>query len=598
MFHPYVSPVVRTSTRGFLYRGALAAAMLLALTPVIPGAGPLTAMAQSARDAAGVVLYSKAVGVEPKPREFKALGQRVGVNQPVQFVDGTQEVLNMGSVLVLVEYRSTNLPTLQKPADITRARTEYKRLQDTLRVYPALSAYVSKPLAALKADMDRYDTGDRKISGKWLTAAEYEAIVSGGSATSAGAPPSVPTNGGDSAPASSGPADRKLFNFATRDGKKYERIYVSRIDEDSIVVTSEFGASRVRWEMLPDNIDIFPVDVQNRRAAIQKERARKMRDMRARIAEGAERLRTENLTVVGWGTLKSPEELLRVVSAGIGRAHGVAVHQDGTLTTWGNESMATVPQTITDAQEVSVGDMHSIVLRKGGTVYCWGNSGDGRCTPPDNLTNVVAVSAGGRHTLALTAEGKVYAWGADDMGQCTVPNGLEFVVAIAAGGSHSLALTAEGKIVGWGDNSRNQLNVPATARDIIALDCGNNHSVALRSNGVVVAWGDNGAKQCAFPPETKDVRGIAAGGDSSLALMPNRVIGCGDNSQQQLTVTGLSNAKPLLVAVSSNGGLALIPAPPKLLQATAPKPAPPAPKAPAPAPAPAPSPAPAGEEKK
>ncbi|HSI86409.1 MAG: RCC1 domain-containing protein [Candidatus Methylacidiphilales bacterium] len=556
----------RSSLSGNLVRCTFAAA-LLAFLPGID-----MARAQVQPDATGVIVYSKAVGVEAKPREFRSLGTRVGLNQPISFAGGGDETLNYGNIRVIVLYSASVLPTIRTDAEATRARTELKRLEDTAARYPTVQPYLAKAISTLKSDVERFDGGSRKVEGKWLTAAEYQQSLTERTTTSRN-------------------NDRQYFSFTAKDKKKHENIYVSRVDEDSIVVTSDFGASRVRWELLPDDLSSFPQDVQDRRANLIRERTRQMRDMRNRLTQSTERLRSQNLSLISWGDMKAPEDLVQVVDVGIGRTHGVAVHKDGTLTTWGVETVATVPEPVTDAAKVSVGEMHSIVLRKNGTVYCWGNSGDGRCTPPTGLRNVVAVAAGGRHSLALTSEGKVYAWGSNVSGQCNVPIGLEYVVAIAAGANHSVALTAEGNIIAWGDGARGQITVPKSVRDVGTIAVGNNHNVAMLNNGTVVAWGDNSVKQCVLPMDMKSVSMIAAGGDSSLALTPERIIGWGDNSHQQ-AMPNIA-VKPVFVAVGPVSGVAMYPAPERLQALNTVKPTPPAP-APTPAPVTAPAPTNAG----
>lgn len=86
---------------------------------------------------------------------------------------------------------------------------------------------------------------------------------------------------------------------------------------------------------------------------------------------------------------------------------------------------------------IAVGTASSVALMEDGSVYTWGNNSSGELgdgskdgtlrrepTKIDGLSDVVAVAAAplqnsdfGRHVLALTANGNVYAWGYNGNGQ-------------------------------------------------------------------------------------------------------------------------------------------------------------------------------------
>ena len=195
---------------------------------------------------------------------------------------------------------------------------------------------------------------------------------------------------------------------------------------------------------------------------------------------------------------------------------------------------------LSDATQIS-GGIHTLALHANGTVTSWGYNalgqlGDGTTTESytpvsvSGLTNVVAVDAGHEHNLALLANGTVMAWGDNYNGElglgssisgggpeicetspCSkvpvqVP-GLSNVVAIAAGYFYSFALLADGTVMAWGfdnygqfgDGTGIQTGCECNAHPVpvpgvsgaIAISVGEDHVVALRGNGAVSAWGEN-----------------------------------------------------------------------------------------------------------
>ena len=177
---------------------------------------------------------------------------------------------------------------------------------------------------------------------------------------------------------------------------------------------------------------------------------------------------------------------------GSGNRHSVALHADGTVRTWGDDSsgqlglgrtlLATAPAVVlglANVSRVSSGQNHVVALLRDGTVWAWGiNSlgqlGDGTTTnrstpaPVAGLDGVVSISAGLGHTLALKGDGSVWSWGVNYHGELgyaesqlrplRVPGLANAdIIAIAAGGAHSLALGRDGTVWGWGENDSGQL---------------------------------------------------------------------------------------------------------------------------------------------
>src|SRR4051812_17711909 len=97
----------------------------------------------------------------------------------------------------------------------------------------------------------------------------------------------------------------------------------------------------------------------------------------------------------------------------------------------GNDFERNYPRRInglSTVRSVATGEHHLVALHNDGTISTWGDNvagqlGDGtnlsRSAPATvpNLSNIVSVKAGGLHTLALGPDGTLFAWGANYYGQ-------------------------------------------------------------------------------------------------------------------------------------------------------------------------------------
>ncbi|HEX7122900.1 MAG TPA: chitobiase/beta-hexosaminidase C-terminal domain-containing protein [Gemmatimonadaceae bacterium] len=248
------------------------------------------------------------------------------------------------------------------------------------------------------------------------------------------------------------------------------------------------------------------------------------------------------------------------------------------------------------------GASHSAVLAYDGTVWTWGGNslgqlGDGTPhprhvpRPVDALTGIVALAAGDDHMLAVDNGGGLWAWGANGSGQIGTGStnqwsgvsrvtSLDGVAAVAAGSAFSMALKNDGTVWTWGANTHGQLGdgtqnprstpaqVPSLA-NVVAIAAGANHALALRVDGTVWAWGHNGGGPLGdgtsinryAPVQTSvitNVTRIAAGSNQSFAIDASGVSWAwGWNAAGQLGTNGASpSIVPQRVLLSDGEGIA------------------------------------------
>ena len=182
--------------------------------------------------------------------------------------------------------------------------------------------------------------------------------------------------------------------------------------------------------------------------------------------------------------------------------------------------------TLSNVAAIACGRNFGLALLQNGTVMSWGENisgqlGIGNLTqqnipvaiPSASLSNVKAVSGGYQFSLALKNDGTVWAWGDNSYGQlgnntytgistpAQVP-GLTNIIAIATGGYHCLALASNGTVWAWGNNADGELGngsttnspVPlqiASLSGVTSIAAGYEHSLAVKSNGSLWAWGGN-----------------------------------------------------------------------------------------------------------
>ncbi|MCL1862478.1 MAG: hypothetical protein FWF78_02810 [Defluviitaleaceae bacterium] len=180
---------------------------------------------------------------------------------------------------------------------------------------------------------------------------------------------------------------------------------------------------------------------------------------------------------------------------------------------------------------VSVRQQHAIALREDGTVWTWGNNNagqrgdgtrdgvrEGNIAPSQVLDDVVAVSAGRIFSMALRSDGSLWAWGSNSRGQLGDDTTVDRIVptriipftpqtpqggvaAVSAASHHTMAILEDGSLWAWGFNNTGQFgngtttnrSEPVQVGQITAwktISAGTSHSAGIRGTGLW-AWGAN-----------------------------------------------------------------------------------------------------------
>ncbi len=242
------------------------------------------------------------------------------------------------------------------------------------------------------------------------------------------------------------------------------------------------------------------------------------------------------------------------VAVSAGGIHSLAIKSDGTLWAWGYNVAGELGDGCTFGSTcynryspgqvgsdntwsaVSGGTAHSVAIKQNGTLWSWGDNGDGEigtgcsgsgCFYYSTLTQITtdthwaSISAGGFFTIAIKTDGTLWAWGSNYAGQLgdgctpmsscankTTPTQIGTDTdwaAVAAGGNHVIALKTNGTLWAWGTNVYGELgngapgptaysSVPVqigTAMDWKTIAVGDMHSLAIKTNGTLWAWGIN-----------------------------------------------------------------------------------------------------------
>ncbi|WP_164975836.1 MULTISPECIES: T9SS type A sorting domain-containing protein [unclassified Chryseobacterium] len=223
-------------------------------------------------------------------------------------------------------------------------------------------------------------------------------------------------------------------------------------------------------------------------------------------------------------------------NASLGYNHSVALKNDGTLWTWGNNQYgqlgdgtstnrnAAIQIGGNDWKKIAAGESHTIAIKTDGTLWTWGSNQHGQLgfgftvnriepTQLGTAADWVSIAGGEYYTLALKSNGTLWAWGLNSSGQLgnntTNSIGIPTQIGTAndwkviiAGLKHTIAIKTDGTLWAWGDNSYGQLGDGTIINKLIPTQIGtdtnwknagvgNHHTIAIKTDGTLWSWGRN-----------------------------------------------------------------------------------------------------------
>lgn len=231
----------------------------------------------------------------------------------------------------------------------------------------------------------------------------------------------------------------------------------------------------------------------------------------------------------------------------VGDSHTLAIKASGTLWSWGwnrfgqlgiggmrDTDVHSTPVQIGTAYKwvsVSVGGFHTLAIRDDNTLWSWGDNKYGQLgnvtTLSERLPNDYwpiqvgtesdwkSVNAGGFHTLATRSNNTLWVWGDNEYGQ--LGNGMitenKYVPiqesddqnwsSVSGGGNHTVAIKNNNELWTWGYNywgqhaSGNRLHVTTTPIQVdsisswLSLTTGFEYTAAIRDDYTLWTWGSN-----------------------------------------------------------------------------------------------------------
>jgi alpha-tubulin suppressor-like RCC1 family protein len=245
------------------------------------------------------------------------------------------------------------------------------------------------------------------------------------------------------------------------------------------------------------------------------------------------------------------------VSCGQEYDHIAAIKTDGTLWTWGNNSVdgqlgigigavigstRSTPVTTfaggNDWRQVSCGGQYTAAIKTDGTLWTWGNGNSGklgnsgfsrRSTPVTTFaggTNWKQVSCGYFHTAAIKTDGTLWIWGRNTLGQLGDSTSGSFTSKatpvttfaggndwrqVSCGGVHTAAIKTDGTLWSWGVSGALGSNTSARSTPITTfaggtdwkqVSAGSNSTVAIKTDGTLWVWGLNDSGQLGINVES------------------------------------------------------------------------------------------------
>ena len=179
-----------------------------------------------------------------------------------------------------------------------------------------------------------------------------------------------------------------------------------------------------------------------------------------------------------------------------------ALKEDGSVVTWGNQGQGGNSAGVAEALSGGVVTIHSTqnafaAIKADGSVVTWGAWGGNSSAVADDLAGgVVTIASTERAFAALKADGSVVTWGIADYGGDSSALSDELsggVSALYSTGRAFAALKEDGSVVAWGQSATYGADTSAVADDLAGgvVDIYNTNTAfaAVKEDGSVVTWG-------------------------------------------------------------------------------------------------------------
>lgn len=124
----------------------------------------------------------------------------------------------------------TTLSSIRTAEDAQKVRSHLERANGCWRAHPSAREHLRGYISELESDIKRFDDGQRKVNGAWLSGADYARTYR----------PDLGTN----APGS--------ISFDTRDGRQFRNVEIRRTEATGIVVQHESGVTKIPFDALSD----------------------------------------------------------------------------------------------------------------------------------------------------------------------------------------------------------------------------------------------------------------------------------------------------------------------------------------------------------
>ncbi|MDR0294165.1 MAG: peptide ABC transporter permease, partial [Oscillospiraceae bacterium] len=216
-----------------------------------------------------------------------------------------------------------------------------------------------------------------------------------------------------------------------------------------------------------------------------------------------------------WGTMSDtvakvktdlPADMKPLKLVACGLDHIVAVAEDNTIYTWGNNrlNITTVNPGAVGKNIVAIqaGYQSTLVLDDTGRLYFWGNASMFSYKPdPADQGHFTAFTLNIATAIALKDDKTVVCLSATDSHFHRIPDRVQGrAVGLASTDKTAAALLDDGTVVTWGSFAAPAYTVPDEIQGrVVDIDGGKTHYTVLLDDGSVYSWGEDMFSQASYP---------------------------------------------------------------------------------------------------